>query len=210
MHIPVPPGQKEITAPWGFPEELKSWTWPGQEGKKMQVHVYTRGKTVTLELNGKQIASQPVPEGSVTATFDCGLSARHFGRKSFDGDKLIGEEKLTTTGKPAAIRLVADRNMIKANINDLSYVSVESIDDKGNVVPFANGIEVQFQGKGNAEIAAVGNGAYDDASSFQQHHKKVVNGKALAIIRPSGNPGTYTLTASAEGLRSGSVTIKIK
>ena len=44
VHAPIPEGMKEVIAPWGFPDELKSWTWPGQEGKKMQVHVYTRSQ----------------------------------------------------------------------------------------------------------------------------------------------------------------------
>ncbi len=37
---------------WGFPDELKSWSWTGHEGEKMQVHVYTRSQLVKLELNG--------------------------------------------------------------------------------------------------------------------------------------------------------------
>jgi beta-galactosidase len=210
VHKPIPDGQKEVTAPWGFPDELKSWTWPGQEGKKMLVHVYTRGKTVKLELNGKQVGEQIVPDGSVTTTFEVDYQPGLLVAKSFDGDKLIGQEKLNTTGKPAAIKLVADRNIIKADANDLSYISVEVVDDKGNIVPSANGIEVQFKGKGNAVIAAVGNGAYDDPSGFQQNRKKVVDGKAQAIIRPTGTTGTYTLTASAEGLKSATVIINIK
>ena len=52
VHRPVPDSMKEVIAPWGFPDELKSWTWPGQEGKKIQVHVYTKSKEVKLELNG--------------------------------------------------------------------------------------------------------------------------------------------------------------
>ena len=29
VHRPVPDGMQEVIAPWGFPDELKSWTWPG-------------------------------------------------------------------------------------------------------------------------------------------------------------------------------------
>ena len=67
---PLPDSMKEAIAPWGFPDELKSWTWPGQEGKKMQVHVYTRSKQVKLELNGKVVAEQTVADGTITASFE--------------------------------------------------------------------------------------------------------------------------------------------
>jgi beta-galactosidase len=53
VHKPIPAGKKELVSPWGFPDELKSWNWQGHEGEKIQVHVYTRSKSVRLELNGR-------------------------------------------------------------------------------------------------------------------------------------------------------------
>lgn len=39
VHQPLPEGKMEITSPWGFTDELKSWTWPGHENEKFQVLV---------------------------------------------------------------------------------------------------------------------------------------------------------------------------
>ena len=186
VHRPVPDSMQEVIAPWGFPDELKSWTWPGQEGKKIQVNVYTRSKQVKLELNGKVIAEQTIPDSSITATFEIEYQPGTLVAKSFDDGKETGSSSLSTTGKPAAIRLIADRNTIKADPNDLSYVSVEIVDEKGNVVPYIDDIEITYQLTGNATIAGVGNGSFDDASSFQQNHKKVFQGRGLVIIRPKG------------------------
>jgi beta-galactosidase len=210
VHRPIPEGQKEVVATWGFPDELKSWTWPGQEGKKMQVDVYTRSRMVKLELNGKIIAEQTVPEGSITATFQIEYQPGTLVAKAFDDGKELGSNTLSTTGKPASIRLVADRKNLRADQNDLSFVSVEVIDSKGNVVPSVDDMEINFKISGNATIAAVGNGNPADMSSFQQPRKKVYQGKALAIVRPSGNKGTAILTASAKGLQGSSVQILIK
>ena len=210
VHRPVPGGQKEVIAPWGMPDELKSWTWPGQEGKKMQVDVYTRGKIVKLELNGKVIAEQTVPEGSITAAFQIEYQPGILVAKAFDNGKETGSSILSTAGKPVGIRLIADRKKIKANQNDLSFITVEVIDSKGNVVPSVDGLQINFKLTGNATIAAVGNGNPSDMSSFQQHHKQVYQGKALAILRPAGGKGTATLTASAKGLQGSSVQIQIR
>jgi beta-galactosidase len=210
VHLPFPEGKKEAVATWGFPEEQKSWTWAGQEGKKMKVNVYSRSKVVKLELNGKILAEQTVPAGSITATFEVEYQPGTLVAKGFDGGKETCSITLKTTGKPVAIRLIADRSAIKADLNDLSYVSVEIVDSKGNVVPSVDDLEITFELTGNATIAAVGNGSASDMSSFQQNHKKVFQGKGMVIIRPKGNEGTVTLKASATGLKDGLVQISMK
>jgi len=210
VHRPIPKGEKEVIATWGFPDELKSWTWPGQEGKKIQVDVFTRSKTVKLELNGRLIAEQTVPDGSITATFQIEYQQGTLVAKSFDNGKETGSSKLSTTGKPIAIRLTADRRAIQADHNDLSFVSVEVIDGKGNVVPWVDDLNINFQLTGNATIAGVGNGNPADMSSFQQKHKQVYQGKALAIIKPNGIKGTVILKATAKGLKSDDIKIVMR
>lgn len=210
VHHPIPEGMKEAVATWGFPDVIKSWTWPGQEGKKMQVHVYTRSKVVKLELNGKVIAEQTVPEGSITATFEIEYQPGTLVAKGFDGVKKTGESTLVTAGKPSGIRLIADRSTINADLNDLSYINVEIIDKKGNVVPNVDDVEITYELTGNATIAAVGNGNVADMSSFQQNRKKVFQGRGLVILKSNGIPGKITLEANANGLVAGSIEIITK
>lgn len=207
---PVPDGQKEVIATWGMPDAIKSWNWAGHEGKKMQVDVYTRSKTVKLELNGKTIAEQTVPEGSITTTFEVEYEPGTLIAKAYYKGTETGKSMLSTTGKPFGIRLIADRKNIKADPNDLSFVSVQIVDNKGNVVPSADGIEVKFKLTGHAVIAAVGNGNPADMSSFRQPRKNTYQGKALAIIKPTGKIGKAILIASADGLKSSSIQIETR
>ena len=210
VHQPIPDGMREAVATWGFPEEHKSWTWPGQEGKPLLVHVYTRSKTVRLELNGKVVAEQTVPAGSITATFEVPYQPGTLVAKSYEGDQQTGSSTLTTNGKPVAVRLVADRTTLKANLGDLSYVQVEIVDEQGRVVPYVDDIDVSYQLTGEGTIAAVGSGSPTDASSFQQNHKKVYQGRGLVILRPTGTKGAVTLKATAPGLKESSLQLKIK
>jgi beta-galactosidase len=210
VHEPIADDKKECVATWGFPDAFKSWTWPGQEGKKMQVLVYTRSKVVKLELNGMQIAEQTVPEGSITATFEIDYQPGILVAKGYDNGKKTGTSTLTTTGKPVGIRLVPERSAINADINDLAYVSVEIVDAKGNVVPTVSDLEVTYQLSGNATLAAVGSGSPNDMSSFQQNKKKVYQGKGLVIIRPNGTSGKVILKANAIGLKEGLVEVIMK
>ena len=108
------------------------------------------------------------------------------------------------------LRLIADRSSINADKNDLSYINVEVIDKKGNVVPNINDLEITYEIEGNGSIAAVGNGNVADMSSFQAPHKKVYQGRGLVILRSNGTPGKITLKAHAKGLVSSLVEVKTK
>lgn len=211
VHRPVPEGKKEAVSNWGFPDELKSWNWAGQEGKIFMVHVYTRSQMVKLELNGIIVGEQTVEQGkSITATFDVPYAPGKLVARCFDYGKETSTQILETTGKPAAIRLVADKNNIRADRNDLSYVRAEIIDSNGNIVPDADDVLVNFAVTGCGKVAGVGSGNPRDMSSFQQPKKKAYQGICLAIIRPETTPGNIFLKATAEGLKESNIVITTK
>jgi beta-galactosidase len=211
VHRPIPEGKREVTSGWGFPDELKSWNWQGSEGKKFQVHVYTRCQQVKLELNGKLVGEQTVDqEKSITATFEVPYEPGVLVARCFNDGKETASQTLKTTGKPVAIRLVADRTKIRPDRNDLAYVMAEIIDIDGNIVPDADNIVVNFEVSGKGKMEGVGNGNHSDMSSFQQPRKKAYQGICLAIIRPDTTPGKISVKAAAEGLQPASLTITAK
>lgn len=209
VHEPLPGGMRENVSPWGWPEELKCWNWGGHEGEMMQVHVYTRSPLVKLELNGQVIGEQSVNgDTSITATFNVPYEPGILIARSYLDGIETGADTIKTTGRPAAIRLVADRTMIRADRNDLSYVMAEIIDEEGNIVPNADDVLVNFEISGHGEIAGVGSGSPVDMSSFQQPRKRSWHGRCLAIVRPvEMETGTMVLQARAEGLESAAIEI---
>jgi beta-galactosidase len=210
VHRPIPEGKRETTSNWGFPDELKSWNWSGHEGEKFQVHVYTRSQHVKLELNGKIVGEQDVAMGeSITATFEVPYESGKLVAICYDNGNETASQTLETTGKPVAVRLIADRTRIKAGRNDLSYVRAEIIDSDGNIVPDADDIMVNFEVTGTGKVAGVGSGAPGDMSSFQQPRKKSYQGICLAIIQPIA-PGKIGVRAIAEGLKEAKVVISAK
>ena len=165
------------------------------------MNVYTRSKLVKLELNGKQVGEQTVDDSkSITATFEVPYEPGILTVHCFDNGNETSSETIKTVGKPAIIRLIADRSTIKADPNDLSFVTAEILDADGNFIPNAD-LMVNFEISGVGKIAGVGSGSPSEMSSFQQPHKKTWQGRCLAIIRPNGPAGKITLTAKAEGLK---------
>lgn len=200
VHAPVPAGRTEKFSDWGWPDEHQSWTWPGQAGHPLSVAVYSRCETVRLELNGKPIGEQPVSAGTkLTARFEVPYAPGELRATGFIGGKEVARVTFHTTGAPAKLRLTPDRSTLRNDPNDLSFVTVEVVDQAGNVVPNA-AISVRFTITGAGELAAVGSGNPLLPESFQQPRRTTFEGRCLAIVRPVGRSGKAVLHAEADGL----------
>ena len=202
---PVALGKKEVVNAWGWTDELLSWNWEGMEGKIMTVNVYSRSPKVRLFLNDKLIGEKEVNKENYTTTFN--IAYKPGVLKAVNVGKSNESISLKTTGKPAAIHLTADRNVIKANKNDLSYVKIEITDEEGNVIPDVT-FPVKIKCSGNGTVIASGNAAYDDMKSFRSLTPNTFRGKALAIIQPTEEKGTILLTVSTEGLPDAVISIE--
>ncbi|HEU5072243.1 MAG TPA: glycoside hydrolase family 2 TIM barrel-domain containing protein [Verrucomicrobiae bacterium] len=210
VHTPVPEGIHENVSGWGWPDETRSWNWPGHEGKPLQVNVYSRCDTVRLELNGKVIGEKPVSAATkLTAKFNVPYQPGELCAIGLVNGKEVAKTTLKTAGEPHRIRLTADRSVIRADRNDLSYVTVEVVDAKGNRVPNAT-IPIRFTISGAGELAATGSGAPNDASSFRLPLRKTYEGRCIAILRPNGGAEKIQLKAEADGLKPATVILKTR
>jgi len=209
VHAPMPDSCKEKVSYWGWPEEEQSWTWPGNEGKKMSVNVYSRSPLVRLELNGKVIGEKQIPDSLITAKFEVPYEAGELKAIAIENGRETGTVVLRTTGTPKGILLKADRSNIRASRNDLSYVTVEIVDDHSNVVPNAT-VPVEFSINGAGELAAVGSANPSEMASFHQPKRNTFRGKCLVIMRPKGDPGNITVEARSPGLQSAKIVLTTK
>lgn len=126
---------------------------------------------------------------------------------AYDGSgREIKTETVKTTGEASALSLSADRDAIKADGKDLCYITVDVTDQNGSIVPDASN-RIQFAVEGNGEIVGVDNGNSPDHDSYQADNRKAFSGKALVIVRSTEQSGSFTLTATADGLQSDSVTV---
>ena len=205
---PLPEGRTEELASWGWVDELRSWTWPGCQGLAMKVRVYTSGDMVRLYLNGKEVGVRSVPaEAKLLAQFEVPYAPGELRAVAFKDGSQIAAISFKTPSRPSQLRLSVDREVIQASREDLAFVHVEVLDANKDPIPDLV-CRVDFQVEGDGELAAVGNANPKDVASFRAPHCRTFRGKCLAILRPSGRPGTITLRASAEGLASASIAVK--
>jgi beta-galactosidase len=111
---------------------------------------------------------------------------------------------LQTTKGASKIKLCADRSTIKADGQDLSYITVELTDANGLRDPKAENL-VKFKIKGGT-IVGVGNANPVSLESYQLPQRKAWQGRCLVIVK-SERSGNITLTASANGLQASKLII---
>lgn len=210
VRLPEPEGKKIIAVGWATYPTLPTWTWPGLEGKDLEVEVYSGTEKVQLFLNGKLIGEKPTGrDQEFKAVFSVPYAPGTLKAEGIRGGRAVAEHVLTTAGKLANLRVTADRTVITADGQDLSFIQVEAVDAEGRWEPNADH-EVQYSISGPGMIAAVGNGDGQDNASYQGDHRKLFQGRSLVVVRASQQAGAIKLTAKAPGLSDGSVIIQSK
>ncbi|KOG18930.1 glycoside hydrolase family 2 TIM barrel-domain containing protein [Streptomyces viridochromogenes] len=122
------------------------------------------------------------------------------------GGKAVATDVLRTAGAPRAVRLSADRESLAADGRSLVFVTAEVVDARGVVVPDAEDL-ITFEVTGGS-LAGLDNGREESAERYQASTRTAFCGKALAIVRSGTKAGALKVTARAEGLRRGSVTVR--
>jgi beta-galactosidase len=135
---------------------LPHWNWAGHEGQEIDVRALSNCDEVELLLNGKSFGRQPMKRDS-ELKWKVAYTPGTLSAQGFKDGKVVAEEKIETTGAPAAIQLLPDRPVIDANGEDLSIVTVAVVDEQGRVVPIA-GNAISFDLEGPGRIVGVGNG----------------------------------------------------
>ncbi|MDI9865655.1 beta-galactosidase GalB [Flectobacillus sp. DC10W] len=187
---------------------LPHWNW--KAGQTVEVWAYyNQADEVELFVNNKSqgIRKKGKDEFHVSwkVPFEEGV-LKIISRKA--GKEVLSKE-VFTAGKAQKIRLVADRKAISADGLDLSFVTVEITDEKGNIIPDANHL-VQFSVEGKGNLVSVDNGYQASLESFKAPYRSAYHGKCLAILQATKEVGKIKLKASAEGLESSEIEIVTK
>ena len=104
------------------------------------------------------------------------------------------------------LRMIADRETIKSDGQDLVYVTVEVLDSNNNRDPLATDL-IHFKLKGPGSILSVGSSDPMSSESFKSPQRKAFQGRCQVIIKSEKRPGSIVLKASSEGIVPGEITI---
>jgi beta-galactosidase len=186
---------------------LPHWNWT--RGDTIDVWAYTNAEQVELYLNGAFLGvrrkTEPVSHLMWRVAYKPG-TLRAVARQN---GIVTTTAVVRTTGVPARVALAADRARIRADGEDLSFVTITVRDRRGLAVPTAQPL-VRLRISGGARIVGVDNGDEISHTSFQAHQVRLFNGKAVVMVRAGRKAGTATLTAEGRGLAPATVRIELR
>jgi beta-galactosidase len=210
VRLSEPEGKKIVAMGWSVYPTLPSWTWPGQEGKSLTVDVYSGAESVRLYLNDKLIGEKPTGrDQAFKAEFEVPYAPGTLKAEGVRAGKVVADSILQTTNDAARLKLTTDRTEISADGQDLAFVTVEAVDDKGRV-QLNSDQKVHFAVSGAGSIAAVGNGNGQSLDPYSGDKCSLFHGRALVILRTTREAGEIKLSANGEGLPVSTVVVESK
>jgi len=207
------------TTMWSVWPTWESWTWPGWEGKPIEVEVYTRQPEVSLYLNDKLVGTKKVDRSTeykavFTVNYEPGtLRAEVSTPLKFPSP--LGEGlgvrpgagvRLQTADEPARLRLTPDRTVMTANGQSLTYITVEVVDRQGTLVPEA-AIDCEATVKGAATLLSFASADLKDTEPYTSSHTKTWKGRALLVLRSGKKRGSVSVTIKSQ-LPTASLSLK--
>ena len=181
---------------------LPHWSWADRVGQVTPVYCYTDYPEGELFVNGKsqgRIRKNPAerldryrlrwnnvvyePGELKVVVYD-------------ENGKNCGEKVVKTAGRPARLKLDAwtqgQPNSLKADGNDLAFVTVSLVDDEGMLVPTASD-QLRFEVEGAGTFRAVCNGDATSLEPFTQPTMKLFAGQLVVVVQAARQSGSLTL-----------------
>ena len=200
---------------------LPHWTW-GEErrGQVTPVYCYTDYPTAELFVNGKS-------QGKISKNPKERLDRYRlrWNDVKYEPGKLrvvvydeqgrqAGEQIVSTAGKPSKLKLDVwtqhDAEWLKADGEDLAFITVSLTDAKGTVIPDAND-QLSFEVSGAGRFEAVCNGDATSLESFKKPTMRLFSGQLVIVVRSDKKAGNLTLKVKDSQRKiSETITLKIE
>ena len=190
------------TTMWSVWPTWESWTWPGWEGKPVEVEVYTHQPEVKLYLNDQLIGTKQVSRKTefkavFSVPYQTGTLRAEAGGKSMT---------LKTAGEPARLRLTPDHTMMTADGQSLTFVTIEVLDKNGILVPEA-AIDCEAVVKGQGQLLAFASADLKDTEPYTSPRSKTWKGRALLVVRSTQKKGSVNVSIKSS-LPTANLTLK--
>ena len=201
---------------------LPHWNWKGREGEVTPVFVYTSYPSAELFVNGisQGIRTFAAPDGQTPCLGENAMKRFRLMWNdvvyqpgeirvvAYDASgKAAAEKVVRTAGKASAVKLTPDRNVLKADGEDLCYVNVSLVDKDGTPIPVDSRL-VKVKVTGAGSFKAIANGDPTCLESFQQPQMHLFSGQLTVLVQAGTQPGDISVEVSGKGVKK--ATLKIK
>jgi len=183
------------------------WTYPTNTVKTISV-IASHCDSVELFLNGQSLGMNKTPQsGFIYAFPKVAFAPGTLKAIATKDGKIVAQQELKTAGAPKALKLTVHTgpNGLQADGSDVVLVDFEVVDADGNRCP-TDEARVDFQVTGPANWR--GGFCSDKLNTTNNKFLDTECGINRVAIRSTLTPGTITVTAKRDGLKSATVTIE--
>lgn len=185
---------------------MPHWNW--QQGQMVDVKAYyNNADEVELLLNGRTLGKRQKTDTTFHVLWQVPFEPGELKAISYKEGKKVLEKAIRTSGEPAKIELITDRNIVNVKENELAFITIRVLDNDNNLVPFADNL-ITVETSNNAKVIAMDNGYPADLNDMNDNQHHVYKGLGLAIIKGL-KKGQVLIKATAKELKSSQIKIKI-
>ncbi len=187
--------------------------WDFNRGQMIDLRACSNGSAVELFINEKSYGKQEIDHwngkrllGGWQVPYEPGTIRA----VAYDEDgRIIAEDRRQSFGDSSKIILTPDKEVLRSDGEDLCFLTITAEDAEGNPVENAmDYIKVSVEGPGR--LLGLDNGDSTDYDSYKTDVRKLFNGKLLAVIGVTDEPGQITVTASGKTLTAGTCILTVQ
>lgn len=178
--------------------------WDFNDGQLIDVVAYTNIGDVELFVNGRSSGVKHPEE--YTASWQIPYEKGELRVKATAADGTFYEDVKRSFGDSAKIVLSAYSNAVKADGEDLAFITVSTVDKNGN--PVENARDRIFLTVDGGRLVGFDNGDSIDYDNYKSANRRLFSGKAVAYIAADTTEGKITVTAEGEGLEKAVIVIE--
>lgn len=174
--------------------------WDFSPGQMIDVRVCTNAPKVEVFVNETSLGLKEIDHIQGTELFpgfQVPYEPGYIRAVAYDeNNNVIAEEKRSSFGDSASIRLTPDKEYFIADGQDLVFVEISTVDADGNPVENAmDYVTVQVEGAGR--LVGLDNGDSTDYDQYKGTCRKLFQGKLLAVIGAKTSDGSVTVTVKS-------------
>ena len=211
------------------------WTFPGREGEVTPVYCYTNYPTAELFVNGKsqgriskntEVKKGAGKDGRISDVNDPAIDRYRLRWNNVkyepgelkvvvydENGKEVGTQTVKTAGAAAQIQLTGDLGAavkpLKADGEDMTFITVNILDQDGTLVPDADN-SIQVGVTGAADFKGICNGDATSTEVFTKPTMKTFHGQLVIGIQSNGKQGDATIKVTGKGLKPATLTVNSK
>ena len=178
--------------------------WDFNEGQLIDVRIYSNAPKTELFFDGESLGVYEIDHSNGMQLSGVWQIPYHPGTikaVAYDEfDVIIAVDEQYSFEDAASIVMEPDKNELKADGQDLIFVTISTVDEAGRHVANANNrIEVEVNGAGR--LVGLDNGNSTDYDQYKGSGRRLFGGKLLAIIAANFDEGDIIVKTSSNGIK---------